>query len=122
MTMLRRRGGGKNRARCRPIHAARNNNIRSRRQNCRAKLNCCRRLGADRLGGFEVNDELEFHGLFDRKIRGFSPVEYFRRVKAELTKDRAGIRAIRHQPTCTCRTLCHSQRSAECVILKSILA
>ena len=49
------------------------------RQSCRLIQSPRRReaeLGADCVGGLEVDDELEFHGLLDRKIRGLGSVEY----------------------------------------------
>ena len=51
-----------------------------------AELNRRRQVDADCLGGFEVDDQLEFCGLLNGEIGGFRPVEDFGHVKADLTK------------------------------------
>jgi hypothetical protein len=41
-----------------------------------AELDCRRQLDTDRLGGLEIYDQLEFHGLLDGKLSGF-PLSIF---------------------------------------------
>ena len=41
-----------------------------------AELDRSRQFDADRLGGFEVDDQLEFDGLLNWEICGLRPVEY----------------------------------------------
>jgi hypothetical protein len=53
----------------------------------RAELDGRRQIDANRLGGLEVDHQFEFYGLLNGEIGGFRPVEYFDRVKTELTID-----------------------------------
>jgi len=62
-----------------------------------AELDRRRQLDADRLGGLEVDDQLEFGGLLNWKIGRFRTVEYFDHVKSELTINGRGIYSIGNQ-------------------------
>jgi hypothetical protein len=49
-----------------------------------ARDECRRHFEAERLGRFEIDEQLDFHRLLDGEIGGLSPLEYISGVETEL--------------------------------------
>src|SRR5215470_4858723 len=53
---------------------------------------------AERLGGLEVDDQLDFGGLLDRQVGGFLALENAARVEATQAKHIAEVVSVAHEP------------------------
>ena len=59
-----------------------------------------REFEAERLGGFEVDDELEFGRLFDRHIGRLSPTQNFVHVLRSALEQGRETRSVGYQASC----------------------
>src|SRR5262249_33664090 len=52
---------------------------------------------AERLGGLEIDDEIEFRGLLDREVSGLGALEALVNVGRGAPKQLSAARSIRHE-------------------------
>ena len=62
-----------------------------------------RHVEAKRLCGFEIDDELEFRGLLNRKVGRLCAFQYFVHEFCRATIELLPIHSVRHQSTCFCK-------------------
>ena len=57
-----------------------------------------RHFEAERAGRYQIDDELELGGLYDRKVGGLRTLKYLTAVQSDLTKTVSDVGTVAHQP------------------------